>query len=98
MMAKTKDCRLKDDWRNWSEEKCMDRLFMVCPACGKRGCHVELRMTSKECETGMAALLKAANQALRWLKATHNWEPINIEGGKFVIEALEQAIAKAEQA
>ena len=42
-MAKPKDCRLKDDWKVYPKAVQIDMLFMVCPACGKRGCHVELK-------------------------------------------------------
>ena len=39
-MNKNKECRLIEDWKNYSEEKQEDLLFMVCPACGIGGCHV----------------------------------------------------------
>jgi hypothetical protein len=35
-----KKCVLRDEWRNWDAEKRSDRLFMICPACGKSGSHV----------------------------------------------------------
>ena len=36
------NCPLKDDWKNYSIHKQEDMQFVVCPACGAMGCHVEL--------------------------------------------------------
>lgn len=35
-----KKCPLRNDWKNWSEDKRKDRLFMICPSCKKYGSHV----------------------------------------------------------
>lgn len=36
------NCPLQNDWKNWSEDKKRDRLFMICPACKVSGSHVRL--------------------------------------------------------
>ena len=33
-------CPLRNDWREWDAEKRADRAFMICPACGRNGSHV----------------------------------------------------------
>ena len=35
-----KRCILADEWTTWNADKRTDRLFMVCPACGKSGSHI----------------------------------------------------------
>ena len=39
-MSKSKLCRLRNEWKNWDKDKQNDRLFMICPGCGKSGSHV----------------------------------------------------------
>ena len=39
----SKKCPLRNDWKKWDKDKQSDRLFMICPACGKNGSHVNER-------------------------------------------------------
>ena len=55
-----------------------------------------IRQAYAQREMHLAELLEVAKQTLGWLKATHNWEPINLASGRVVVDALDQAIAKAE--
>ena len=43
-----KKCPLANDYKEWSKEKCEDRLFMVCPHCKRYGSHVNLDYFNKE--------------------------------------------------
>ena len=37
-----KPCPLRNEWKQWSESKKENGLFMICPACGCYGSHVVL--------------------------------------------------------
>ena len=36
----SKNCSLRYEWLNWSEDKKSDRLFMLCPQCKSYGSHI----------------------------------------------------------
>ncbi|KKM26973.1 hypothetical protein LCGC14_1579410 [marine sediment metagenome] len=81
-------------------ERCECGGPAICERCGRilPDYHtMSLLDHIQKLEKGGTGLLEVAKQTLGWLKATHNWQPFNIESGRLVVETLEQAIAKAER-